>query len=61
MKTPTNPPEAQQGKEQTVQVKPQRQPLHPSLPSDEFHGVAGSYLFDPTTGLRTLVREADNS
>ncbi len=33
--------------------------LHPSLPMDEFHGVAGSYLFDPATGKRTPVVDAD--
>lgn len=33
-------------------------PLHPSLPVDEFHGVAGTYLFDPTTGQRTRVVDA---
>lgn len=61
MKTPANPPEAQQSKAQPIPAAPLHQPLHPSLPLDEFHGVAGSYLFDPTTGHRTPMREADNS
>lgn len=35
------------------------EPLHPSLPVDEFHGVAGSYLYDPATGKRTRVDGPD--
>ncbi len=61
MKTPTIQPEAQQSQAQPTPAAAPPQPLHPSLPPDEFHGVAGSYLFDPATGRRTPMREADHS
>ncbi len=61
MKTPTTPTQMQQSQDQPVQDAPHPQSLHPSLPLDEFHGVAGSYLFDPATGRRTPVREAAHS
>ena len=34
------------------------EPLHPSLLPDEYHGKAGSYVFDPATGKRTPVADA---
>lgn len=34
-------------------------PLHPSLPLDEYHGKAGSYVYDPETRKRTPVRDTE--
>lgn len=63
MKKPVDLPEGAEGEvlPETTQAgaaEAVAEPLHPSLPMDEYHGLAGSYLYDPTTGKRTpLVSE----
>ena len=51
-------PDAAEGEALPKDTAEPQAPLHPSLPLDEFHGVAGTYVFDPATGQRTRVADA---